>query len=96
MFVSFLALIVLVIVILGVILAPVILSITAAGLEPPVMELAVKFTRILFPGVGLLVLYAWALGILNAHRQFFISYVAPVLWSAAMSLFISATTMRHT
>ena len=37
-----------------------------------------------FPGVGLLVLYAWALGILNAHRQFFIGYVAPVLWSAAM------------
>jgi putative peptidoglycan lipid II flippase len=48
------------------------------------MALAIKFTRIIFPGVGLLVLYAWALGILNAHRQFFISYVAPVLWSAAM------------
>ncbi|HEV7243070.1 MAG TPA: murein biosynthesis integral membrane protein MurJ [Thermoanaerobaculia bacterium] len=83
-FVSFLALIVLAIVILGVIFAPVILGITAAGLDPPVMELAIKFTRILFPGVGLLVLYAWALGILNAHRQFFTAYVAPVLWSAAM------------
>lgn len=83
-FVSFLALIVVTIVILGVVLAPAILSITAAGLDPPVMDLAVKFTRILFPGVGLLVLYAWALGVLNAHRQFFIGYVAPVLWSAAM------------
>lgn len=83
-FVSFLALIVLAFVILGVIFTPLILGITAAGLEPPVMALAIKLTRILFPGVGLLVLYAWALGILNAHRQFFISYVAPVLWSAAM------------
>jgi len=83
-FVSFLALIVIAIVILGVVFAPVILAITAAGLDPPVMALAVKFTRIIFPGVGLLVLYAWALGILNAHRQFFTSYVAPVLWSAAM------------
>lgn len=83
-FASFLALIVVVIVVLGVILAPYILQITAAGFPPDVMALAVKYTRILFPGVGLLVLYAWALGILNSHRQFFIGYVAPVLWSAAM------------
>lgn len=83
-FVSFLAVIVLVIVILGVIFTPQILAITVAGLEPEVMAMAIRFTRIIFPGVGLLVLYAWALGILNAHRQFFIGYVAPVLWSAAM------------
>jgi putative peptidoglycan lipid II flippase len=83
-FASFLALIVIAIVILGVTAAPLILNVTAAGLDEPTMALAVKFTRIIFPGVGLLVLYAWALGILNAHRQFFISYVAPVLWSAAM------------
>lgn len=83
-FVSFLALFVLVIVILGVIFTPQILAVTVAGLDPSVMEMAVRFTRIIFPGVGLLVLYAWALGILNAHRQFFIGYVAPVLWSAAM------------
>lgn len=83
-FVSFLFIIVAVIVVLGVILAPYILAITAPGLDPPVMALAVKFTRIIFPGVGLLVLYAWALGILNAHRQFFTGYVAPVLWSASM------------
>lgn len=83
-FASFLALIVVVIVGVGVLAAPLILNVTAAGLEPATMALAIKYTRILFPGVGILVLYAWALGILNAHRQFFISYVAPVLWSAAM------------
>ena len=80
----FLALGVTVVVIVGVIATPLILRITAGGLPPDVMELAITLTRIVFPGIGLLVLYAWALGILNAHRQFFIGYVAPVLWSAAM------------
>ncbi|HUP48842.1 MAG TPA: murein biosynthesis integral membrane protein MurJ [Thermoanaerobaculia bacterium] len=83
-FASFIALGVAVIVLLGVLLAPVILGITAAGLPPDVMALAVKLTRIIFPGIGLLVLYAWCLGILNTHRQFFLAYVAPVLWNAAM------------
>ena len=83
-FVSFLALIVVVIVAVGVLAAPLVLRVTAAGLPPETMALAVKFTRIIFPGVGLLVLYAWALGILNTHKQFFIGYVAPVLWSASM------------
>lgn len=95
-FACFLALGVAVLVILGVVAAPYILQITAAGLAPDVMALAVKLTRILFPGVGLLVLYAWALGVLNAHRQFFIGYVAPVLWSAAMiaTMVIFGMSMR--
>ena len=93
-FVSFLALLVAGIVICGMLLAPFILAITAPGLEPDVMALAVKLTRIVFPGVGLLVLFAWALGILNAHRQFFISYVAPVLWSAAIIAAVVIFGMR--
>jgi putative peptidoglycan lipid II flippase len=40
--------------------------------------------RILFPGVGVLVLSAWCLGILNSHRRFFLPYAAPVLWNVAM------------
>jgi putative peptidoglycan lipid II flippase len=83
-FVSFLALGVSALVLVGVFATPLILQVTAAGLPPDVMVLAIKLTRIIFPGVGLLVLYAWALGILNTHRLFFIGYVAPVLWSAAM------------
>jgi len=83
-FASFLALGVAVLVLIGVTATPMILQLTAAGLPPDVMNLAIELTRIIFPGVGLLVLYAWALGILNTHRQFFIGYVAPVLWSAAM------------
>ena len=33
---------------------------------------------------GILVLSAWALGVLNSHRYFFVSYFAPVLWNVAI------------
>ncbi len=46
--------------------------------------LAVEAIRIIFPMAGVLVLSAWALGVLNSHRQFFVSYVAPVLWNVAI------------
>jgi len=47
------------------------------------LELTVDLVRILFPGVGFLVLSAWCLGVLSSHRRFFLAYVAPVLWNAA-------------
>ena len=83
-FASFILVAVTGIVLIGVLAAPLILKVTTPGLPPDVMALAVRLTRIVFPGVGLLVLYAWCLGILNTHRQFFLSYVAPVLWNGAM------------
>ncbi|MFP5579350.1 MAG: murein biosynthesis integral membrane protein MurJ [Acidimicrobiia bacterium] len=51
--------------------------------EPDKLDLTVDLVRIMFPGVGLLVLSAWCLAILNSHRRFFLSYVAPVLWNVA-------------
>src|SRR5262249_40504222 len=42
-----------------------------------------QLVRILFPGIGVLVLSAWCLGILNSHRSFFLPYVSPVAWNAA-------------
>ena len=51
--------------------------------EDPRFDLTVDLLRIIFPSAGLLVLSAWCLGILNSHRQFFLSYVAPVLWNIA-------------
>src|SRR5690606_24279241 len=48
-------------------------------------ELAVATVRITFPMAGVLVLSAWALGVLNSHRRFFLPYVAPVLWNAAIT-----------
>ena len=47
-------------------------------------DLAVRAVRIIFPMAGVLVLSAWALGVLNSHRQFFVPYVAPALWNAAI------------
>lgn len=47
-------------------------------------ELAVVAVRILFPMTGLLVLAAWALGVLNSHRRFLLPYLAPVVWNLAI------------
>ena len=47
-------------------------------------ELLIAVVRIMFPMTGVLVLSAWALGIFNSHRQFFLPYFAPVLWNAAI------------
>ncbi|QBI20018.1 murein biosynthesis integral membrane protein MurJ [Egibacter rhizosphaerae] len=69
---------------IGLLLAEPLARLIAFGwIGTPQFDLTVTFMRILFPGIGLLVLSAWCLGILNSHRRFFLSYVAPVLWSAA-------------
>jgi putative peptidoglycan lipid II flippase len=68
----------------GILAAPLIVSIFMPGLDSQRYELTVAVTRIVFPMAGILVLSAWALGILNSHRNFFLPYFAPVLWNAAM------------
>jgi putative peptidoglycan lipid II flippase len=47
-------------------------------------DLAVRAIRVIFPMAAILVLSAWALGILNSHRKFFVPYVAPVLWNVSI------------
>ncbi len=69
---------------LGVVLAPVLVSVFTPGFDGLQRELTVRLVRIIFPMAGILVLSAWSLGILNSHRRFFIPYVAPVVWNAAM------------
>jgi len=54
----------------------------AWGLTGDNFELAVDLTRIVAVGIGFMVMSAWCLGILNSHRNFFLPYVAPVLWNA--------------
>jgi putative peptidoglycan lipid II flippase len=68
----------------GVVLAPVLVSIFFAGATGELREVTIACTRIIFPMTGVLVLSAWSLGVLNSHRKFFVSYFAPVLWNAAM------------
>jgi putative peptidoglycan lipid II flippase len=69
---------------LGVLLAPFLVSVFTPGFEGERRELLIAVVRILFPMTGVLVLSAWALGILNSHRKFFLPYFAPVLWNAAI------------
>ncbi|MDQ3281232.1 MAG: murein biosynthesis integral membrane protein MurJ [Acidobacteriota bacterium] len=81
---TILALVTSALVLIGVLLTPYLIDFIAPGFEGPTRALTIRIVRILFPGTGLLVLSAWCLGILNSHRKFFLSYVAPVLWNAAM------------
>lgn len=73
-----------ILVLAGVLFAPVIVDLVAYGFAGPKRALTTTLVRILFPGAGLLVVSAWCLGVLNSHRRFFISYTAPVMWNAAM------------
>lgn len=81
---SLLVLTVSVLVLLGILLTPWLLIVIAPGFKGEVRQLTITVVRILFPGIGLLVMSSWCLGILNSHRQFFLSYVAPVLMNVAM------------
>jgi putative peptidoglycan lipid II flippase len=81
---SLLALTVAVLVLLGVLLTPWLLIVIAPGFKGEVRLLTIQVVRILFPGIGLLVMGSWCLGILNSHRKFFVSYVAPVLMNIVM------------
>jgi putative peptidoglycan lipid II flippase len=81
---SLLALSMAVLVLLGVLLTPWLLIVIAPGYHGEIRELTIKVVRIMWPGVGILVLSAWCLGILNSHRKFFLSYVAPVFMNIVM------------
>jgi putative peptidoglycan lipid II flippase len=68
----------------GILLAPLLVTVLLPGFEGDRRELSIQVVRIIFPMTGFLVLSAWALGILNSHRKFFLSYIAPVAWNGAM------------
>jgi putative peptidoglycan lipid II flippase len=69
---------------LGILTTPWLIDAIAPGFQGAKRELTIRLVRILFPGAGLLVFSAWCLGILNSHRKFFLSYVAPVLWNLTL------------
>ena len=73
-----------VLVLLGILSAPLLVSLIAAGFEGERRALAIQLTRILFPGAALFVFGAWCIGILNSHRRFFLSYAANGAWNVAM------------
>jgi putative peptidoglycan lipid II flippase len=81
---ALMALAVSVIVLLGVVATPLLIDAIAPGFTGDTRLLTIRLVRILFPGMGLMVLSAWCLGVLNSHHKFLISYAAPVVWNAAM------------
>lgn len=81
---AILALVTAVLVLLGMAAAPLLIPLIAPGFQGERRELTIVLTRLLFPGAGLFVMYAWCLGILNSHRKFFLSYAAPIIWNLAM------------
>ncbi|MBK8257425.1 MAG: murein biosynthesis integral membrane protein MurJ [Polyangiaceae bacterium] len=83
--------------IVGAVFAPWLSFIIAAGFDGERRDLTVSMARVLFPMTGLLVLSAWALGVLNAHRRFFLPYAAPVVWSLAqIAGMVAFGTFLHT
>lgn len=68
----------------GILATPWLIDLIAPGFKGETRQLAIQLVQIFFPGVSLLVLSAYCLGVLNSHRQFFLSYAAPVLWNAAI------------
>lgn len=68
----------------GIVATPLLVTVIAPGFRGDKRDLTVAIVRILFPGAGFLVLSAWCLGILNSHRRFLLSYLAPVIWNVAM------------
>jgi putative peptidoglycan lipid II flippase len=81
---TLLALVTSVIVLLGVLTTPYLISVIAYGFVGERRELAIQMVQIFFPGAGLLVMSAWCLGVLNSHRRFLLSYTAPVVWNLAI------------
>ncbi len=77
-------------VLLAIFLAEPLTWLVAPGFSGVRHELTVVLIRIMAGGIGLIVLAAWCLGVLNAHRRFFLSYVAPVLWNVAIIAAVAA------
>src|SRR5882672_7762870 len=68
----------------GIAASPWLVDLIAPGFSGDTRALAIVLVRIFFPGISLLVLSAFCLGVLNSHHRFFLSYAAPVVWSAAI------------
>ncbi len=80
----------------GVVLAEPLTHVLVPGFHDAKFDLTVQLVRIIFPGIGFLVLSAWCLGVLNSHRKFFLSYVAPVVWNAAQIAALVAVGLTTT
>ncbi|PXW94175.1 putative peptidoglycan lipid II flippase [Sphaerotilus hippei] len=72
--------------VLGVVGAPVLVWLMAAGLSPDSREAAVTMTRWMFPYIGCMSLVALSAGILNTWKRFAVPAATPVLLNLCMIL----------
>lgn len=79
---SILGLVTALVVFVGIVAARPITRVILPCLPEKTFELTVDLVRIMWAGLGFIVLSAWCLGVLNTHRRFFLSYAAPVVWNA--------------
>lgn len=79
-------------------LAPVLTHLLAPGFDAARAALTTDALRWIAPMAGVLVVGAWGLGVLNTHRQFFLPYAAPILWSLAqiVGLWLGAEVLSIT
>ena len=85
--VTLLGLVTSVIVIIGILAARPMTKVLLPLLPDETFDLTVNLVRIMWAGLGFIVLSSWCLGVLNAHRKFFLSFAAPILWNAAQIVF---------
>lgn len=69
---------------IGIWISPWLIDVIAPGFQGEKAALTVRLVQIFFPGISLLVMSAWCLGVLNTHKKFFLSYVAPVVSNLAI------------
>jgi len=93
---SLMAIFVSVMVLVCVLATPLLIDLIAPGFKGETRQLTIHIVRVLFPGIGLMVLSAWCLGVLNSHHKFLISYLAPVVWNIAMIVTLVVFGSRRT
>jgi len=81
---ALLALVASLIVALGILCAPLLVSLLVPGFQGEKRTLTIALVRIVFPGTGLLVFAAWCLGVLNSHGRFFLSYASGVMMNVVI------------
>jgi len=67
--------------VLGMFFAPAVVSVIAPDASGETRELTIHLTRIMFPFLPLVAAAAVAMGVLNAHRRFFVPALAPAFFN---------------
>lgn len=80
-------------VLLGISFTPLFIDLIVPGFHGETRELAIRLVRIVFPATGLAVMGAWCLGVLNSHRRFLLSYMAPVAMN--ITILVMVIALRH-